>query len=71
MTKHEGITKFEILWRQPCWQLSSISQATRLPLQLIRHLVNVALVAFIALELFNVFVRFADAFAAVLLHNFA
>ena len=37
----------------------------------LRHLVNVALVAFIALELFNVFVRFVDAFAAVLLHNFA
>src|SRR5947208_12552134 len=34
-------------------------------------LIYVALVAFIALKLFNVFVRFVDAFAAVLLHNFA
>ncbi len=37
----------------------------------LRHLVNVALVAFIALQFFDVFVRFVDIFAAVLLHNFA
>ena len=37
----------------------------------LRHLVNVALVAFIALQLFDVFVRFVDAFAAMFLHNFA
>ena len=38
MTKLEGMTNEQlILWRQPCRLHSFISQATRLPLQLIRH----------------------------------
>ena len=37
MTKLEGMMKFGLLWRQPCRLHSFISQATRLPLQLIGH----------------------------------
>jgi dipeptidyl aminopeptidase/acylaminoacyl peptidase len=37
MTKVEGMIKFGLLWRQPCRLHSFISQATRLPLQLIGH----------------------------------
>ena len=38
----------------------------------LRHfLVHIALVAFIALELFNVFVGLFEAFTAMFLHNFA
>ena len=37
MPKVEGIMKSSLLWRQPCRLHSFISQATRLPLQLIGH----------------------------------
>src|SRR5204863_283369 len=37
----------------------------------LRHLVNIALVALVALEFFNVFVGLVDAFAALLLYDFA
>src|SRR5438132_1505688 len=37
MREVEGMMKFGLLWRQPCRLHSFISQATRLPLQLIGH----------------------------------
>jgi hypothetical protein len=37
MTKVEGMIKFGLLWTQLCRLHSFISQATRLPLQLIRQ----------------------------------
>src|SRR5437667_115697 len=37
MREVEGMMKFGLLWRQPCRLHSFVSQATRLPLQLIGH----------------------------------